>query len=525
MGLRIYGDGGGYVDVNAPVFSGSASVTLPQSGTLVVKENPIFSSPTIFPSGSATTPSISASGDTNTGIFFPASDTVAIATNGSEKIRIDSNGNIGIGISSTNIKFEVYGGNWKLGTKSGGAYSGGLGGGLNESNNIYSLYFRDRTDTNWNTAFIEAKDIYLKTNNGETTTLLLNTTNQVCVPDGSSSLPSFTNIGDENTGIYFPANDNIAISTGGTQRFNIDSDGNIGIELFKSGSGSQGRYLNLRPSLGPGYEYNCSISAYDHSGDTNTDGITISGADGISFCSGSNSRQERMRINSLGKVGILTTNPAYGLHIQGSDSNALMIERVANDTSTTNNYTRGIHIRSGASNLNIGVAGSTYADTSWTNKSWIVASGQLAFGTGGNVPNTMVIDTVGRVTTPSQPRAEYAYEGGLSVNTHPILFNVVHTNVGNNYNSTNGRFTAPVNGYYQIVFSGLIYTDAYISFVINGGEVKTIHRGASGGATSSMTLLRYLNANDYITFAFNTLSSGVLHYSHFYNNVVVELVG
>jgi len=36
--------------------------------------------------------------------------------------------------------------------------------------------------------------------------------------DGSNSAPSITNTGDTNTGIYFSASDEVAITTGGTQR-------------------------------------------------------------------------------------------------------------------------------------------------------------------------------------------------------------------------------------------------------------------------------------------------------------------
>jgi hypothetical protein len=38
--------------------------------------------------------------DTNTGVFFPAADTVAVATGGSERLRVDSSGNVGINTTS-----------------------------------------------------------------------------------------------------------------------------------------------------------------------------------------------------------------------------------------------------------------------------------------------------------------------------------------------------------------------------------------------------------------------------------------
>jgi hypothetical protein len=50
--------------------------------------------------GAVGTPSITTSGDTNTGIFFPAADTIAFVEGGAEAMRIDSSSNVGIGTSS-----------------------------------------------------------------------------------------------------------------------------------------------------------------------------------------------------------------------------------------------------------------------------------------------------------------------------------------------------------------------------------------------------------------------------------------
>jgi hypothetical protein len=56
--------------------------------------------------GSAATPAIRGT-DTNTGIFFPAADTIAFAEGGTEAMRIDSDGDVGIGTTSPATKLHV----------------------------------------------------------------------------------------------------------------------------------------------------------------------------------------------------------------------------------------------------------------------------------------------------------------------------------------------------------------------------------------------------------------------------------
>lgn len=56
--------------------------------------------------GSAGTPAVQGT-DTNTGVFYPAADTVGVSTGGSERVRVDSSGNVGIGTSSPGYKLDV----------------------------------------------------------------------------------------------------------------------------------------------------------------------------------------------------------------------------------------------------------------------------------------------------------------------------------------------------------------------------------------------------------------------------------
>jgi hypothetical protein len=57
--------------------------------------------------GTAALPTLGTTGDPNTGVFFPAADTVAIATNGVERVRVDSSGNVGVGTNSPAAKLQV----------------------------------------------------------------------------------------------------------------------------------------------------------------------------------------------------------------------------------------------------------------------------------------------------------------------------------------------------------------------------------------------------------------------------------
>jgi hypothetical protein len=53
----------------------------------------------ITAAGTNSAPAIVPTGDTNTGIFFPAADTIAFAEGGAEAMRIDSSGNLGLGVT------------------------------------------------------------------------------------------------------------------------------------------------------------------------------------------------------------------------------------------------------------------------------------------------------------------------------------------------------------------------------------------------------------------------------------------
>jgi hypothetical protein len=86
--------------------SSNSTLTLQTNSTTAITVD--SSQRAAFVAGTAALPAITTTGDTNTGIFFPAADTIAFAEGGAEAMRIDSSGNVGIGRTPV-YKLDVIG--------------------------------------------------------------------------------------------------------------------------------------------------------------------------------------------------------------------------------------------------------------------------------------------------------------------------------------------------------------------------------------------------------------------------------
>jgi len=84
-----------------PKGSGSVSVT----SNLSVTGN--ITGTILFPAGTVSNPSITTTGDTNTGIFFNAADTLSIVTGGTSRLTVDSDGDTGIGTTTPAVPLHV----------------------------------------------------------------------------------------------------------------------------------------------------------------------------------------------------------------------------------------------------------------------------------------------------------------------------------------------------------------------------------------------------------------------------------
>ena len=100
-GLKTSGSNDGILELQTTTAGGTATTAVSINTTQQVAVT----------AGTAAAPSIIPSGDTNTGIFFPAADTIAFSEGGTESRRIDSSGQVAIGTTTANDTLTVGGNN------------------------------------------------------------------------------------------------------------------------------------------------------------------------------------------------------------------------------------------------------------------------------------------------------------------------------------------------------------------------------------------------------------------------------
>jgi hypothetical protein len=241
---------------------------------------------TTVAAGSAAAPSVvSVTGTADTGVFFPAADTVAASTAGSERLRIDSSGNFGIGTTSPVARLDVAGGSYPI------------------TANINCTNSNGTLPTIINSNGPSALAISANRSGGQSELNLIN-----------------TNYGATSTGgIWFEqATGAASVAT----RMIIDKDGKVGI-----GTTSPAVKLQVTDAGATASEIarfvgnsgNNFIKVSDDNGATGANFGAIAGGNFYLFTNGYGAvyggSSERMRITAAGNVGIGTTIPVYQLQV------------------------------------------------------------------------------------------------------------------------------------------------------------------------------------------------------------------
>lgn len=153
----------------------------------------------------------------------------------------------------------------------------------------------------------------------------------------------------------------------------------------------------------------------------------------------------------------------------------------------------------------------------------------ILFGTSGTI--RQVIDSAGRITQSSQP--SFAARSDQSTTQgNDIVWNFVDYNVGSHYNSSNGRFTAPVDGYYIFHAHGLWGNgdsgDRRVALYKNGGGFPGMrfitNKVANVWWTWYVDGIVYMAAGDYATIRIEQSGQGI-HTDNNYNQFSGRLLG
>ncbi len=272
-----------------------------------------------FASGTVSAPGITFIDDNNTGLYSPATDTVAITTAATERLRIDSAGQVGIGTSSPARTLHVrkdaaYA--LKVGGESGAAFYLELGQpGASASPGI------NYTGTNASLRFLNnGSDVARFDSSGNFGIGTSSPRGKLEVSDGTSNTA-----GEAINEAYI-----VGATTGSTEGI-LTIQSNNGMASDKGGSIAFGGRAVTGSSAGANWAF---INGYKENGTTANYGGYLS------FATRPNSGaiNERMRITSDGKFGFNTTNPG------AFDSGANNFVVLGNNSGTGNS---GITIASG----------------------------------------------------------------------------------------------------------------------------------------------------------------------------------
>jgi hypothetical protein len=307
-----------------------------------------------------------------------------------------------------------------------------------------------------------------------------------------------TNIYNNNTG-----NVGIGIAAPATT---LDVSGNLLVRAYgTSGSGTRGIFFRS-DHITTNLQYNCSILTFDHGGGGPTDGLSINGFGGLSFCTGANTRQERMRIASNGFVGISNTAPIAPLTI-GNSALANNDGFIVLEKCTTIGSTRQFRIGLNANfDLAMGDYGGNNVAGGWLQPFQInynapsqalvieaLGAVRMGFLTGGAVVNTVGLKVYASTSDGTNAIFKHPndsqgigikYDGIYQINANNPV-NIVTTGTGQIFFYTNGaeRMRVYADGSIRTPIGGAFIAQANIS---RGGGYDVVCGSYSTGMYITM---------------------------------------
>ena len=389
-------------DVNASAAIAGTKID-PNFGSQTVETTGVFSAA----GGAAATPSIAFTGDLNTGIYSPGADQLAVATNGTEQLRIDSSGNVYFGNTSGGstgtggLQFSPSNGQLDLVNTNSGSFITAYN--RNSTSQVFSVGADGRVSIGTSSA-----DGMLHVKGADTHGSLIleaggtsGTTNLMYLQGHNNAGVAIGEIAFEETATN---QGGFAFKTNGgslTTKMTLTSGGSLGI-----GTTSPGGNLTVTDAA----TYTLDVKSNGGAGAL----LTILGGS-ASLALGTNNT-ERMRITSDGKFGFNTSNP--GAFASGANNFVIL----GNASGTGN---AGITIASGSdSNGNIYFGDGT---GSASHRGFIVynhSSDAFQFGTAGSermrISNEGIIyhnssnHGIGTFLTQSAGTVKYAFRAHYS---------------------------------------------------------------------------------------------------------------